>query len=134
MAFRTADRLERAIAINAVIPWRLMVMTLLGRQVPECEPRLLFSDAELEFLQTYSLKYALPAPDSLGPAVRLVAHLGGYRDRQHDPQPGHQLMWHGYDTLTKSTLGHEMARERYHRGRYGSLSRYRCHDGFMATR
>ena len=113
LAFRTAERLERAIAINAVIAWRLMVMTLLGRQVPECEAHLLFSDAELEFLKTYSLKYALPGPDSLGPAVRLVAHLGGYRDRQHDPQPGHQLMWHGYDTLTKSTLGHEMARERY---------------------
>ena len=31
LAFRTADRLERAIAINAVIAWRLMVMTLLGR-------------------------------------------------------------------------------------------------------
>ena len=34
LAFRTADRLRRAIAINSVIAWRIMVMTLLGRQVP----------------------------------------------------------------------------------------------------
>ena len=112
LAFRTADRLQRAVAINAVIAWRLMVMTLLGRQVPECAASLMFSDQELEFLGDYSRQYGLPGPDSLGPAVRLVAHLGGYRARKHDPEPGHQLMWHGYDTLTKATLGHQIARNR----------------------
>ena len=30
LAFHTADRLQRAIAINAVIAWRIMLMTLLG--------------------------------------------------------------------------------------------------------
>ena len=45
--------------------------------------------------------------------VRLVAHLGGCRDRKHDPEPGHQLMWHGYDTLPKATLGHQIARDPY---------------------
>ena len=34
--------------------------------------------------------------------------LGGYRDRKHDPEPGSQLMWHGYDTLTKATLAHQI--------------------------
>jgi len=32
----TADRLRRAIAINLVIAWRIMLMTLLGREVPDC--------------------------------------------------------------------------------------------------
>ena len=41
----------------------------------------MFSDPELEFLRDYSREYGLAAPDSLGPAVRLVAHLGGYRAR-----------------------------------------------------
>ena len=31
LLFRTAERLRRAIAINAVIVWRIMMMTLLGR-------------------------------------------------------------------------------------------------------
>ena len=30
--------------------WRIMVMTLLGRQVPACEPDLMFADHELDFL------------------------------------------------------------------------------------
>ena len=111
LLFRTADRLQRAIAINAVIAWRIMVMTLLGRQVPDCEPQLMFTDGELDFLRDYAHRYALKAPERLGDAVRLVAHLGGYRDRKHDPEPGHQIMWHGQTRLTSATLGHEIGRE-----------------------
>ncbi len=32
---KTAERLKRAIAINSVIAWRIMLMTLLGRETPE---------------------------------------------------------------------------------------------------
>ena len=67
---------------------------------------------ELDFLRDYSREYGTAGPDSLGLAVRLVGRLGGYRDRKHDPDPGHQLMWHGYDTLTEATLGHRIARNR----------------------
>ena len=44
-------------------------------------------------------------PGAIGAAVRLVAHLGGHWDRKQDPEPCHQIMWHGYDTLTKATPG-----------------------------
>ena len=111
LLFRTADRLQRAIAINAVIAWRIMVMTLLGRQVPDCEPQLMFTDGELGFLRDYANRYRLEPPKQLGDAVRLVAHLGGYRDRTHDPEPGHQIMWHGQTRLTSAALGHEIGRE-----------------------
>ena len=106
LLFRTADRLQRAIAINAVIAWRIMVMTLLGRQVPDCDPQLMFADQELGFLRDYALEHGLDAPKRLGDAVRLVAHLGGYRDRKHDPDPGNQIMWHGQTRLTSAALGH----------------------------
>ena len=111
LAFRTADRLQRALAINSVIAWRLMVMTLLGRQVPACAAELLFTDDELGFLGSYARKFGLRGPEHWGAAVRLVAHLGGYRDRKHDPEPGHQIMWQGYEKLTIATLGHQVALE-----------------------
>ena len=111
LMFRTADRLQRAIAINAVIAWRIMVMTLLGREVPDCDADLLFTDHELNFLRHYAIKSRLNTPDTLGSAVRLVAHLGGYRGRTHDPEPGNQIMWQGYSTLTKATIGHQIGHE-----------------------
>ena len=111
LLFRTAERLQRAIAINAVIAWRIMVMTLLGRQVPDCDPELMFTDQELDFLRGYAHRHRLKAPERLGDAVRLVAHLGGHRDRKHDPDPGHQIMWHGQTRLTSAAIGYEVGVE-----------------------
>ncbi len=88
-----------------------MVMTLLGRQVPDCDPELMFADHELAFLRDYARQHGLAAPQLLGDAVALVAHLGGYRDRTHDPDPGHQIMWHGQTRMTSASLGHQIGFE-----------------------
>lgn len=53
---KTAERLKRVIAINLVIAWRIMLMTLLGRTVPDLSAELLFSDLEIEVLQAYAKK------------------------------------------------------------------------------
>ena len=87
IAFHTADRLQRAVTINTVIAWRLMVMTLLGRDVPGCDAQLLFTDIELRFLTDYAEELGLPPPDHLAAAVLLLAILGGYQNRTHDPPP-----------------------------------------------
>ena len=85
LAFRTADRLQRARAINSVIAWRLMVMTLLGWQVPACAAELLFTDGELGFLGGYARRFGLRGPEHLGAAVRLVAHQGRLGQRPQLP-------------------------------------------------
>ena len=53
---KTAERLKRAIAINLVIAWRIMLMTLLGRECPDLPAEVLFSDPEIEVLQAYAKK------------------------------------------------------------------------------
>jgi hypothetical protein len=53
---KTATRLERAIALNIVIAWRIMLLTLLGRQSPELPAEVLFSDLEVRVLQAYAKK------------------------------------------------------------------------------
>jgi hypothetical protein len=96
IAHETAERLRRAIAINLVIAWRIMLMTLLGRETPELPAEVLFSDIELRTLKAYAKKRGLTPPVLLGEAVRLVAKIGGYLGRNNDPPPGHQLLWQGY--------------------------------------
>jgi hypothetical protein len=56
LAHETAERLRRAIAINLVIAWRIMLMTLLGREVPDLPAQVLFSDVELRTLNAYAKK------------------------------------------------------------------------------
>ena len=56
IAHRTATRLKRAIAINLVIAWRIMLMTLLGREAPDLPPEVMFSDIEIKVLNAYAKK------------------------------------------------------------------------------
>jgi len=56
LAHETAERLRRAIGINLVIAWRIMLMTLLGRETPELPAEILFSDVELRTLHAYAQK------------------------------------------------------------------------------
>ncbi|MDP2823425.1 MAG: IS4 family transposase, partial [Sulfuritalea sp.] len=57
---KTAERLKRAIAINLVIAWRIMLMTLLGRECPQLPATVLFSDIEIDVLAAYAKKNASP--------------------------------------------------------------------------
>jgi hypothetical protein len=65
LGHETAERLRRAIAINLVIAWRIMLMTLLGRETPELPAEVLFSDIELRTLGAYAKK-KLEASNPIG--------------------------------------------------------------------
>ena len=58
IAHETAERIRRAIAINLVIAWRIMLMTLLGRETPELPSEVMFSNIELQVLRAYAKKNA----------------------------------------------------------------------------
>lgn len=110
LANKTAERLKRAIAINLVIAWRIMLMTLMGREYPNLPAELLFSDLELRVLKAIAQKKKKQQPPAtLGSAVRLVAMLGGYIGRANDPPPGHQVMWQGFATLQIMCEGFSLA-------------------------
>lgn len=60
---KTAERLKRTIAINLVIAWRIMLLTLLGRECPQLAAEVLFSDLEIQVLMASSKK-TTPTPAS----------------------------------------------------------------------
>ena len=112
LGHKTAERLKRAIAISAVIAWRIMLMTLLGRETPDLPASVFFSDLELEVLAAFAktrrdLKELRPAT-RLYDATLVVAKLGGYLGRKHDGPPGHQLMWYGYIELRSMAAGYAL--------------------------
>jgi len=53
---KTAERLKRTIAINLVIAWRIMLLTLLGRECPQLAAEVLFSDVEMQVLKAWAKK------------------------------------------------------------------------------
>ena len=63
---KTAERLKRAVAINAVIAWRIMLMTLLGREMPSLPTEIMFSDLEIKVLNAYAQKKHQPSRNVRG--------------------------------------------------------------------
>jgi len=89
----TAEVLARTITLDAVIAWRIMLLALLGRDLPDLPCNLLFNAWECKTLQLLAQK---KKPVSLGEALVIIAKLGGYLNRRCDGPPGFQSLWRGY--------------------------------------
>ncbi len=129
IAHTTAERIKRAVTINAIIAYRLAALTLLGRETAELLAKTMFSKVEIAVLCDFAIErgIALPStavqpgdraptavakgrevpPLSLGCAILLIARLGGYLNRKHDAPPGHQVIWEGYTRLAVATQAME---------------------------
>ena len=107
LRMQQADRLHHAITLHMVTAWRIMLMTLLGRVMADLPAEVLFTETELEVLRVYARTNSLPEQTDLVSAVLLVAMMGGYRNRKHDPPPGHEIMWRGYTGLQIWAVAYE---------------------------
>ncbi len=110
IAHRTGGRIERAVAINAVMAWRIAALTHLARTEPELPARTAFTDIELALLKDFAHVRKLPPPEDLSAAFRLVATMGGYLNRSKDGPPGAEITWNGQAALsfTAWMLGHSV--------------------------
>jgi hypothetical protein len=111
LQLRTTARLERALALYAIVAWRLLWLTYLARAEPEVPCTVAFSAAEWAVL--FRCRYPTapqPAhPPPLGQAVRWLARLGGFQDRTGDGEPGVKVLWRGLRRLEDLTLGWTLA-------------------------
>jgi len=108
----TAERLKRVIAIDVVLAWRIQLMTLLGREVPELPCEVFFDAWEvkvLEALETHKGTRGIKRPFTLGQAIILVAMQGGYLARPSDPPPGPKCIWKGIIHLYNLATGYRLA-------------------------
>jgi hypothetical protein len=87
--------LLRAIALNAVTAWRIMLLALLGRVAPGLPCDLLFNRCECEVLELWAAKKL-----SVYEATIVIAKLGGYLHRHRDAAPGFECIRKGYSDLS----------------------------------
>ena len=74
-------------------------MTMLGRETPELDASLLFSDLELMVLEDFAEFENLKQPTTLGAAMLAVAIMGRYLNRKNDRPPAYKLIWEGIAEL-----------------------------------
>ena len=93
----TAEKLVKCLIIDAIIAWRILLLTKLGRKVPQLPCSVVFEEYEWKALYCY-LHKTTELPDkepTLQEAIRMMAKLGGFLGRKGDGEPGVMTIWRG---------------------------------------
>jgi hypothetical protein len=113
--FKTAEHLQRVLALDLMVAWRVLVSVKLGRILPQLPASVLYSTDELEVLQAATQKKKprlnAAATMTLSEANRRVARLGGYMARKGDGEPGAESLGLGLRRLTDLTWGWRLRRQ-----------------------
>jgi hypothetical protein len=100
--FETASRLERYLAIDSVVAWRILGLTFQSRETPDISCEAFLERAEWQALFCYIHKTQKPPkkPPTLKEAAQWIAKLGGFLGRKCDGHPGVTVMWRGFQRLS----------------------------------
>lgn len=98
---RTAERLQRCIAVYAVVAARIQRMTFLAREEPDASCLQVLAVEEWQALYCYTHKTNQPPsqPPTLRQAMRWIAQMGGFLGRKCDREPGIRTIWRGWQRL-----------------------------------
>jgi hypothetical protein len=99
--FETAARLERYLAIDSVVAWRVLGLTMQSRATPEMSCEAFLEPDEWRALTCYVNQTLSPPPQppTLQQAAVWIAQLGGFLNRKGDGNPGVTVMWRGFQRL-----------------------------------
>ena len=104
------ERLERVMAVDLIVAWRILRMTTISRESPDLPAETLLEANESQALRAYlnkrdNLKIK---KQGLRQAIRAIAQLGGFLGRKGDGDPGPGTIWLGLLRLQDITICWEL--------------------------
>lgn len=99
--FKSFERLEKVLAIEAIIAWRILYLTTLGREYPDIPASVLFEEHEWQALHAriHMTKDVPKEVPKLSVVMKQIGSLGGHLGRKSDGHPGVITLAKGLHTL-----------------------------------
>jgi len=96
LALTEKKRFDACLALYMIIAWRILYITMLGRENPDVPCDCVFDVKEWQTVYIVFYKKKPPKkPPKLNDMVKMIASLGGFLNRKNDGEPGPQTMWIG---------------------------------------
>jgi hypothetical protein len=99
--FEQAARLKRYVAVDSVVAWQGLYLTMAGREMPNLPCTTILATDEWQALYCFIHQVSQPpiTPPTLRDVTRWIAQLGGFLGRARDGQPGTTVLWRGLQRL-----------------------------------
>jgi hypothetical protein len=108
---RSAERLANLIAMECILAWRVLWLTMVNRTSPELPAKLVFTDTEIKLLERLVPLKGESRRKTIGNFLLRLARLGGYLNRTRDMPPGNIVLWRGMARLTDIHIGYCLAKD-----------------------
>jgi hypothetical protein len=104
---KTAASLKAALAIDAIVAWRVLSLVKLSRETPDAPCTEVLADDEWKALHCFTKRTRTPPPvaPTLAKAVLAIAELGGFLGYKN---PGAETVWKGLERLTDITTAYRL--------------------------
>jgi len=111
LQLETRERLQPALDFYMIMAWRVLYLTMLGRDCPEMPCNTVLADEEWKAVYLVTQRQPRPEqPPLLDTVVRMVASLGGFLNRKNDGFPGLKTLWIGPQRVPDFVLALEAQR------------------------
>lgn len=108
LQFETFQGTSNCIAVYMIVAWRILYLTMLGRNCPEIDCSVVFETNEWQSVYAIITKKSPPKePPRLNEIILMIAKLGGFLGRKSDGHPGPKVMWIGIQRARDFTLAWE---------------------------
>lgn len=109
LQFETLEATANCIALYMIVAWRILYLTMLGRNCPDMDCSAVFETNEWQSVVAIITKKPPPKnPPKLNEIIIMIAKLGGFLNRKHDGYPGPKIMWIGMQRMRDFTLAWEI--------------------------
>jgi len=100
LALKSSEALKNAIVMYSLIAWRQLYITRLARSRADEPVGKFFQKYEWQStLKVFNNANIIEREPTLGEFILIVAKLGGYLNRKHDPDPGIETLWRGFQKV-----------------------------------
>jgi hypothetical protein len=111
LQFDTYKATANCISLYLIIAWRILYLTMLGRNCPDLDCNVVFEEDEWHAVYAIVTKKSPPKkPPKLNEIIIMIAKLGGFLGRKSDGSPGNKVMWIGLQRMKDFTLAWETFR------------------------